>query len=287
MEDTQESVTDPQTENQPEVLNEDEKVSRKRKLVLFLSVHWRGIVCLVTPLIFIAVLAPFPPKKYQWCAYTLLIMAVFWVTECIPLPITSFLPIVIFPMTDVMDTRTTCMCYMNDTILMFYGSMVLAYAVEQSGLHKRLALSAIRLIGYSHYRLLLAMSLTTMFVSMWITNTAATTMMVPIIFALLKVFEDLDLISTFEEDSNGDLTASDITTCYFCGASFSATIGGIGTLVGSATNLVFKGLYERAFPSAPDYLSFPKYSAFSVPFMLVLEAGLYFTMVVRFFGFLR
>ncbi|KAF9824547.1 hypothetical protein SFRURICE_004004 [Spodoptera frugiperda] len=99
-----------------------------------------------------------------------------------------------------------------DTILMFYGSMVLASAVEQSGLHKRLALYAITLIGYSHYRLLLAMSLTTMFVSMWITNTAATTMMVPIIFALLQVFED---------------------------------VSGIGTLVGSATNLVFKGLYER------------------------------------------
>uniref|UniRef100_A0A2H1VD03 SFRICE_006471 n=1 Tax=Spodoptera frugiperda TaxID=7108 RepID=A0A2H1VD03_SPOFR len=94
-------------------------------------------------------------------------------------------------------------------------------------------------------QLLLAMSLTTMFVSMWITNTAATTMMVPIIFALLQVFEDLDLLSTFEKDVNGDLVASDITTCYFCAASFSATIGGIGTLVGSATNLVFKGLYER------------------------------------------
>ncbi|XP_050560948.1 protein I'm not dead yet-like [Spodoptera frugiperda] len=214
-------------------------------------------------------------------------MAVFWVTECIPLPITSFLPIMIFPLADVMDTRTTCLCYMNDTILMFYGSMVLASAVEQSGLHKRLALYAITLIGYSHYRLLLAMSLTTMFVSMWITNTAATTMMVPIIFALLQVFEDLGLLSTFEKDVNGDLVASDITTCYFCAASFSATIGGIGTLVGSATNLVFKGLYERGYPSAPDYLSFPKYSAFSVPYMLVLEAGLYFTMIVMFFGFLR
>ncbi|KAF9423998.1 hypothetical protein HW555_000707 [Spodoptera exigua] len=287
MAETQESVSDTKIANQPEDLNQDEKVSRRRRFVLFLSAHWRGVVCLITPLLFIAVLAPFPPEKYQWCAYTLLIMAVFWVTECIPLPVTSFLPIVIFPLADVMDTRTACLCYINDTIIMFYGSMALAYAVEQSGLHKRVALGAIRLIGYSHYRLLLAMSLTTMFISMWITNTAATTMMVPIIFAVLQVFEDLNLISTFEKNANGDLIASDITTCYFCAASFSATIGGIGTLVGSATNLVFKGLYERTYPSAPEYLSFPKYSAFSVPYMLILEAGLYFTLIVKFLGFLR
>ncbi|XP_063898150.1 protein I'm not dead yet-like [Helicoverpa armigera] len=214
-------------------------------------------------------------------------MAVFWVTECIPLTITSFLPIVIFPLTGIMDTRTTCLCYINDTVLMFCGSMILAQAVEQSGLHQRLALHTISLIGYSHYRLLFAMSITTMFISMWITNTAASSMMVPIIFALLDVFEKQNLIQVYELDSDGVQVASDITTCYFCAASFSATIGGIGTLVGTATNLVFKGLFERAYPSAPEYLSFPKFSAFSIPYMLVLEAGLYFYMIFMYLGFLR
>ncbi|KAJ8730173.1 hypothetical protein PYW07_017211 [Mythimna separata] len=186
-----------------------------------------------------------------------------------------------------MDTKTTCSYYMNDSLLTFYGSMMLAYAVEQSGLHQRLALSVIRIIGYSHYRLLFAMSITTMFISMWITNTATTTMMVPIIFALLQIFENHNLLTIYEENGNGEMIASDLTTCYFCAASFSATIGGIGTLVGTATNLVFKGLFQRLHPMAPEYLSFQKFSAFTIPYMIILEAGLYFYMVVMYFGFLR
>ncbi|PZC82956.1 hypothetical protein B5X24_HaOG208823, partial [Helicoverpa armigera] len=286
----EEEVTD-QTEPQEDRLSaeteDDIKLTRRKKLTLFLSVYWRGLLCLLTPIILLLMLLPFPPQKYQWAGYTLCLMAVFWVTECIPLTITSFLPIVIFPLTGIMDTRTTCLCYINDTVLMFCGSMILAQAVEQSGLHQRLALHTISLIGYSHYRLLFAMSITTMFISMWITNTAASSMMVPIIFALLDVFEKQNLIQVYELDSDGVQVASDITTCYFCAASFSATIGGIGTLVGTATNLVFKGLFERAYPSAPEYLSFPKFSAFSIPYMLVLEAGLYFYMIFMYLGFLR
>ncbi|CAH2217707.1 jg470, partial [Pararge aegeria aegeria] len=112
-----------------------------------------------------------------------------------------------------------------DSMLMFVGSLILAYSVEQCGLHERLAYIAIRSIGYSHIRLLIAMCIVTTFVSMWITNTAATTMMVPINFAVLKVFEDQKLLKVYDTTSDGEKVASDITTCYFCVATFSATIG--------------------------------------------------------------
>ncbi|XP_075973427.1 protein I'm not dead yet-like [Anticarsia gemmatalis] len=288
--DTEETISKPEPNNEEEPLEipeDDSPLTIKLRLYLFLIMHWRDLVCLLAPLLLIPILAPFPPEKYQWCAYTLVLMATYWVTECIPLPVTSFLPILIFPITGIMSTGETCKCYINDTIIMFLGSMGLAYAVEQSGLHKRLALCAIRAIGYSHYRLLFAMSFTTMFVSMWITNTAATTMMVPINFALLKVFEDQNLLKIYETSSTGELYASDVTVCYFCSTSFSATIGGIGTLVGTATNLVFKGLFQKAYPDAPELLSFPKFSAFSVPYMLLMEIGMYFSMLVVYFGFLR
>ncbi|KAH9627852.1 hypothetical protein HF086_001748 [Spodoptera exigua] len=170
--------------------------------------------------------------------------------------------------------------------MMFLGSLVLAYSVEQSGLHKRLAYFAIQLIGYSHLKLLLAMCCVTTFASMWITNTAATTMMVPINFAVLKVFEDQKVIKVFEKNSDGDLVASDTTACYFCAATFSATVGGIGTLVGTGTNLVFKGLFMQSYLEAPEYLSFPKFSFFAVPFMIVLETFVYLYMAVTYFGFL-
>ncbi|XP_013198363.2 protein I'm not dead yet-like [Amyelois transitella] len=284
--DDQEAVTTNE-DNISSDSTEDFLLTWKDRCKFFISTYWRGILCLILPIISIPILTPFPPEKYQWCAYTLILMAVYWVSECIPLPITSFLPIVIFPLTGVMDTETTCACYMNDTILMFLGSMILAAAVEQSGLHVRMALCAIRAIGYSHYRLLFAMSFMTMFISMWITNTAATTMMVPINFALLKVFEDQQLLTIYDKTVEGDLIASDMTTCYFCATTFSATIGGIGTLVGTATNLVFKGLFAKAYPSAPEYLSFPKFSAFTIPYMLVLEAAMYLYLLVVYFGFLR
>ncbi|XP_045487345.1 protein I'm not dead yet-like [Pieris rapae] len=280
-----EEITDEQLLEQ---FNDDETpITKWDKTKLILSIYWRGLVCFITPIILIPILLSFPPKKYQWCGYTLVLMAIYWVTECIPLPLTSFFPIIIFPLTGIMTTDECCWCYMNDTIMMFIGSMILAYAVEQSGLHKRLALCAIRAIGYSHYKLLFAMCFITMFISMWITNTAATTLMVPINFAVLKVFEDQNLLSIYDVNKNGENIASDITTCYFCAATFSATIGGIGTLVGTATNFVFKGLFSKTYPHAPEYLSFPKFSAFAIPYMLLMEGAMYIYLIIVYFGFLR
>ncbi|XP_045497277.1 protein I'm not dead yet-like [Colias croceus] len=258
------------------------------KLRIFCAVHWRGLVTFFIPIILLPIIYRSSPVEHSNIAmYCLCIMAIFWVTECIPLAVTSFLPMILFPMTGVLSATDVCRAYMNDTMMMFIGSMILAYSVEQSGLHKRLAYFAIRIIGYSHMKLLLAMSIVTTFVSMWITNTAATTMMVPINFAILKVFEDQKLLKIYETNKDGEKVASDITTCYFCAATYSATIGGIGTLVGTATNLAFKGLFVANYPKAQEYLSFPLFSAFSVPLMILLEAAMIIQMAVQFLGFLR
>ncbi|KAL0892951.1 hypothetical protein ABMA27_014623 [Loxostege sticticalis] len=265
----------------------EEDLSCFQRSWLFLGLHWKGTIIFLTPLILIAVLTPFPPMPHQWVGYTLLLMAIFWVTECIPIAITSFLPVVVFPLTGVMSTAETCKAYMNDSVMMFVGSLMLAYAIEQSGLHKRLAYFAIRIIGYSHCRLLLAMCVVTTFVSMWVTNTAATTMMVPINFAVLRVFDEQKIMKLYEVGPDGERFASDITACYFCSATFSATIGGIGTLVGTATNLAFKGLFQTAYPNAPEYLSFPKFTAFAFPYMVLMEACLYFYMIIVYFGAFR
>ncbi|OWR50804.1 I'm not dead yet [Danaus plexippus plexippus] len=266
---------------------DDELLTIKKKFIYYFCFHWRGLICTFLPIILIPIQLSFPPKGYEMCAYTLELMAIFWVTECIPLAVTSFLPVVIFPLTGIMSTAETCACYMNDSIMMFLASMWLAYAIEQSGLHIRLAHHVIRCVGYSHYKLLFSMSFTTMFVSIWITNTAATTMMVPINFAILKVFEDQNLLQIYDEGSHGEKVASDIATCYFCAATLSASIGGIGSLVGTATNLVFKELFTRLYPDAPEYLSFPKFSAFTIPFMVIMELFCYLYLIIVYFGYLR
>ncbi|XP_063618827.1 protein I'm not dead yet-like [Cydia splendana] len=259
-----------------------------KKCKLFFCTHFGGIVAFIVPLILLPILTPFPPEKWQWCAYTLCVMAAYWVFECIPLPVTSFLPVIIFPLTDIMSTRTTCLAYINGTVVMFLGSIMLAAAVEQSGLHKRLALYSIKIIGYSHYKMLFAVSFVTMFISMWITNTAAATMMVPIVFALLRVYESQGLYKIYNvDDKTGELTATPLTSCYFCCITFAATIGGIGTLVGTATNLVFKGLFASAYPKAPEYISFPLYSAFAIPYMIVLNLYMYLYLAVYYMGLFR
>ncbi|CAH0397948.1 unnamed protein product [Chilo suppressalis] len=265
----------------------EETLSAFQRLKLFLAIHWKGLLTLLTPIVLLFIILPLPAKPHAWVAYTLVNMAVFWVTECIPLAVTSFLPIVIFPLSGVMTTAAVCRTYVNDTIIMFVGSLILAYSIEQSGLHKRLAFFTIRMIGYSHIKLLFAMCCVTTFVSMWITNTAATTMMVPINFAILRVFEGQNLLKVFEYNEAGERVASDITTSYFCAATFSATIGGIGTLVGTGTNIAFKGLFMSEYPKAPELLSFPLFSAFGVPYMIALEAANYLYLAIVYFGLFR
>ncbi|KAI8435863.1 hypothetical protein MSG28_004076 [Choristoneura fumiferana] len=255
-----------------------------QKLKTFASIHWRGIVAFLAPIVCIFMLTPFPPEKYQWCAYTLVIMAVYWVSECIPLQVTSFLPVIVFPLTGVMNTRKTCQAYVNDTIIMFLGSIMLASAVEQSGLHKRLALRCIKCIGYSHYKTLFAVCFVTMFISMWITNTAAATLMVPIVFALLRVYEQQGLMRIYEKNASGEQQATELTSCYFCAITFAATIGGVGTLVGTATNLVFKGLFITTYPTAPEYLSFPAFSGFAIPYMLAMNICMYIYLLFMYMG---
>lgn len=86
------------------------------------------------------------------CLYVVALMALFWVTEVMPLPVTGMIPVVLYPLMSIMSTNDTCLCYMNDTTMMFLGSLVIAVVIENSGLHMRMALLIIKTIGCSHRR---------------------------------------------------------------------------------------------------------------------------------------
>lgn len=123
------------------------------------------------------------------CAYIMLLMGGYWVTECMPIGIASLVPVVLFPLFGILSTQETCVCYMNDTIMVFIGGLILAIAIEHCNLHLRIALVVMKTFGCSHAKLLGGICTVTTFISMWIANAAAIAMMVPIVFAVLRELE--------------------------------------------------------------------------------------------------
>lgn len=152
------------------------------------------------------------------------LMAVWWMTEALPLPATALLPIVLFPMLGVMPTGAATAPYAHELIFLFMGGFLIALAMQRWGLHRRIALNIVRRVGTGPRRLILGFMLATGFLSMWISNTATTVMMLPIGIAILVLLEE----------ENGSLG-----TALMLAIAYAASIGGVATLIGTPPNAIF------------------------------------------------
>nr|CAH0100027.1 unnamed protein product [Daphnia galeata] len=146
--------------------------------------YWRTIIVLLTPIFLLPI--PLIGTQEALTGYVVVIMAVYWMTEALPLPVTSLLPIIAFPLLGIMNTGQVCMNYFSETVMMFIGGLMVGLAVEYSNLHKRIALRVLMLVGTDPKWLMMGFMIVTMLLSMFVSNTGACAMICPIVEALVQ-----------------------------------------------------------------------------------------------------
>lgn len=165
----------------------------------------------------------------------LLWMLTWWVTEIVNLAVTALLPILLIPMTGILPIGDVTKVYGHPLIYLFFGGFVIALAIEKWNLHRRIALWIIRHVGHSPKRILLGFMLATAFLSAWISNTATTVMMLPMVLSVLQLLKK----AGYENRKTN--------IALLIGVAWAANIGGMSTLIGTPPNLVFTGFYSQEF----------------------------------------
>ena len=230
---------------------------------------------IIAPLLFLlfVLFVDLEPGNPQ-VTYTLaiaLLMALWWVTEIIPLAITALIPVVLFPLLGIMDGKEVSSAYFNHVIFLFIGGFIVALAMQKWNLHKRIALKILSYTGSSPARILLGFMFASAFLSMWISNTATAMMMVPILLSIISKLEDHLEPAELNKYSIGLLL----------GVAYGSSIGGIATLVGTPPNLSFARIFQIMFPDAPE-ISFSAWFVYAAPISIIFFVITWFYLYQRF-----
>ncbi|EDW38303.1 GL12087 [Drosophila persimilis] len=274
----------------------NEKIPAKRSLGKCCALHWRGKATVLMPLLTLPLLIHgiLDDEPAFRCMYLVSNMALFWITEAIPLYLTSLFPVVFLPLFDILGSDQVCKLYFSDTVVMFIGGLIIALAIEYSNLHQRIAMKTILLVGCSPRRLHFGLVMVTCFISLWISNSAATAMMCPIVKAVLSELDSQNIFTVYKSQEEEPMEEGDpphpstISMAFYFGVAYASTIGGCGTLIGTGTNLTFKGLYDTRFPKSKTQIDFPIFMAYAIPIVVIVNVLLlYFSLQVTHMGLFR
>ena len=186
-------------------------------------------------------------------------IAIWWVTEAIPIAATALLPIILFPLSQGMELPTTTESYGHKYVFLYLGGFLIAIGIEKWNLHKRIAINIISFIGTDVRKVILGFMIATAFLSMWISNTATSVMMLPIGVAIIKQLKDNPASLENENTIFGK--------ALMLGIAYSASIGGIATLIGTPPNLVMAGVISEIY----NYeITFFKWFIFGFPISIIL-----------------
>ena len=223
----------------------------------------KRIGLLLGPIIFIIIRLFFYPEGLSNNANGILAstvwIAIWWITEAIPIAATALLPIVLFPLTGSLDIGSTTASFGHKFVFLYLGGFIIAIAIEKWNLHKRIALNIINIIGSNIQKIILGFMLATAFLSMWISNTATSVMMLPIGIAIIKQLKDNP-----RTDENENLIFG---KALMLAIAYSASIGGIATLIGTPPNLVLAGIVSETYGYE---ITFSQWFIFGFPISVIL-----------------
>ncbi len=196
-----------------------------------------------------------------WTAAVVVLCAIWWIFEPIPIPATSLIPLAVFPLVGILDPIQVGAAYGDKLVLLMLGGFMLSTAMERSGAHRRLALNMVTLFGGTGggRRLVFGFMVASAFLSMWISNAATTLMLLPIVAAVVEKSTDKNL-----------------QVCLLLAVAYAASIGGVGTPIGTPPNLVFFDNYTRVAGQEPTFSQWMKW-AMPIVFVMLPLAALWLT----------
>lgn len=192
-----------------------------------------------------------------------MLMAIWWITEALPIPVTALLPVVLLPVLDITSISEATTPFANPLIFLFLGGFIIAVAMERWELHIRIALNIVSKVGVKPSSIIMGFILASAFLSMWVSNTATALMMLPIALSVLKLVEDQ---KEDREKLNFEIV---LVLCI----AYGCNIGGMGTLIGTPPNALLAGFMSENYGYE---IGFAQWMMVGVPLMIIALPLMYY-----------